>query len=309
MTEGSYKSMDLGELTDVFESLSSAAQVFRPVVDVPDADDYVYQAAVGPTEVSTDQRLAPMTDWPIWDVNGYYRAIGVQWPYRPTKKQMRLNYQRVGGPNNDYSTYAFKQLLDAELRFRYDRRPLGQPIDDSYRWAEARRMASDFAARQSRATGMRVTVEDILGEDLVARMSAQAEAERQAEEIKDKRDDEEDSEERETLEEHFVWPFAYYLLGSRKFGEDQRLADWQTMLVRAFSREALSLHVAVGYLGRTHAAAARVRHPKPEGGHVQILFLHEDVEPSQELADVVVATYYTRSQHEQHEPIYLQNPT
>jgi hypothetical protein len=306
--QGARRSLDLDEMTAAFDHLGLSTGILRPTVAAPvDLAQLIYQAAVGPTEVSTSTVLVPRSSMPVWDVNGYYRAIGIGLPFRPTRKQMRLGYQRVGGPNNAYATYAFKRLLDPEFRRHYDAREIGEPVDDEYRWVEVRRMAAKFASAQSMITGRQVTVDDVLGEDITSRMKAQAEAERRGEEIQEKREslDGADDEVPENVEEEFIWPYSYYLWGSRKF-DDRTLSDWQEMLVQAFARQGLSLHVAVGYFDRTHAEAARVRHPKPEGGHVQILFLHECVEPTQELAESVVATYQTRHQHEPlDEPIYL----
>lgn len=316
MTEepaGVYRTMDFGELSVAYDSLGEAAQLFRPVANTDIETEAIFQAAVGPTLVSTSTTLVPMKALPIWDVNGYYRAIGVSWPYRPTRKQMMEAYRDSDGGNNTYATYAFQRLRDDELRSKYDRRRLGEPMDDLFRWQDVRRMAADFAAQQSAQLGRAITIDDILGEDLVSRMKAQVEAERQVSEKQSERKNKTEDEpevkpevepEREVSAPPFVWPYAYYLWNSRAF-DDERLSRWQEMLVAACIRRGLSLQVAVGYLGRTRADAARVRH-RQEGAFVEILFLHEDKEPTPELADVVVATYHTHPyQQPLDHPLYL----
>lgn len=295
MTEGSYRSMSFGEMTDVFTRISAEARTLRPIVDVPvDADPAlaapgVFLAAVGPDEVSTVTTLVPVSSLPIWDVNGYYRAVGIEPPYRPTRRELLWGYMRMGGEANQWATYALKRLLDKGFRAHYDRRPLGEPVDDRYRWEMLARLAALWAAEQSRATGRAVTARDVLGEDIAARMEAEAEAEKLNAEIEVKRADEDAP----AADEPYVWPFAYYQWGSR-CRDDERLARWQQYLVAEFSRRGLSLQMAVGYFDRTHAAAARVRHRKTEGRFVEILFLHQDADPTPELANVVVATYYKR---------------
>lgn len=298
--------MDLGELSDVFEHLGSTVSSFRAVGTLPsDLGDYVYLAAVGPFEISTCTDLVPASALPIWDVNGYYRAIGITRPYRPSRKQMRESYRDTGGPGDPYATYAFKRLLDREFRQRYDRRKLGEPMDDDYRFAAMFQMLADMAARQSRLTGRTVTYRDLLGEDLMDKMSRQAEAERQVQDVEAARDLREDGTEhdRPQAEEQFVWPYAYFLWSSRKY-DDTTLSQWQRMLHEAFVREGLSVQMAVGYFGATSGAAtARVRHPQPGGGHTEILFLHEEAEPSQELAEIVVGTYHTHPHGTEHDPL------
>jgi hypothetical protein len=304
---GSYRSMDLSELSDIFDKLGPAANAIRAVGTLPeDIGDYVYLAAIGPFEMSTNTELVPMSALPVWDVNGYYRAIGITWPYRPTRGQMREAYRDTGGPYDDYATYAFKRLLDPVFRRKYDRRTLGQPIDDEYRFREAFRLAADMASRQSRLLGKVITYRQILGEDLFEKMSREAEAEKQAEDIeaqRELREEGQDIAERPESED-FIWLWAYFLWQSRH-DDDQKLSEWQRMLHQACVREGLSLQVAVGYFGATSGAAtARVRHPKPGGGHTEILFLREDVLPSQALADVVVATFHTWPHNIEHDPIY-----
>lgn len=296
--------MDLGELSDVFEHLGSTVANFRAVGELPaHLENYIYLAAVGPCEMSTDTAMVPMTALSIWDVNGYYRSIGIAWPYRPTRKQMRESYRDTGGSNDAYATYAFKRLLDPEFRRRYDRRKLGDPMDDDYRIADAMEMLSDVAAKLSK-NGRPVTYHELLGEDLVERMAKAAEDERR--DLDAKREEREAGQdfERPEAEAPFIWPYAYFLWDSRKY-DDVTLSDWQRMLHQSCIREGLSLRIAVGYLGPTSGAAtARVRHPKPGGGYVEILFLGEDIEPTQERADVVVGTFHTHPYGTVHDPLY-----
>lgn len=306
---GSYRSLNFEELIDAHSRLSDAASYLRPRVDTPSLDEHVYQAAIGPTEVSTSVALVPVSTLPIWDVNGYYRACGVSWPYRVTRRELTRIYNESGGPNSNdhYAAYAFQRLRDSEFRQQYDRRPLGPPMDDKYRWEEMFRMAALWAAQHSEVTGMVVTTRDVLGEDITSRMEAQEEAERQGDAIESRLDNDAARDAAEHDDEPQAWPYAYYLWGSR-CDDEQRLAAWQQLLIDSFARQGLSLQMAVGYFDRAYSAAARWRHRNPEGRLVEIIFLNDGVDPTADLADVVVGTYHNRPYGTPLEqPIYLQH--
>jgi hypothetical protein len=64
-------------------------------------EDFIYRATWGPVDISTETALEPAWDL-VWDVNGYYRALGVVWPYKASRKALRLAYQERGGPDDEY---------------------------------------------------------------------------------------------------------------------------------------------------------------------------------------------------------------
>ena len=82
---------------------------FSPYID-PDAPVLSHQ---GPAEFSTCTDLALRPEV-CWDTNRYYRTLGVHW--KATKKELMKAYQALGTMPSAYATYAFKQLLDPEVR-------------------------------------------------------------------------------------------------------------------------------------------------------------------------------------------------
>lgn len=289
---GSYRSMSFAELSGAYDRLAPEARVVRPIVDVPDdphpdrVGHGIFLATMGPDVVSTSTCLVPVASMPVWDVNGYYRTLGIGWPYRPTKGELGRAYQARHGDRSDYATYALLQLLDPETRARYDARPLGPPMDDRYRWEELLRLASAWAAAQSLASGERVTPKDFFGGLDPSQVEELVDTDRQGAAGADA------GERRSGREPEFAWPYAYYHWGSRK-RDDRVLARWQELLVTAFSRQALVIPLAVGYVGDIPGEAVRVRYRRqgiPD--LIEILFLHEDSLPTRGLAESVVATYY-----------------
>jgi hypothetical protein len=306
--QGTYRPLDFGELSAAYERLAEAARIFRPIVHTDDPDPAaavvpIYQAAIGTDQVSTCTELQPVSDLPVWDVNHYYRAIGVRWPYKVNRSEMRRAYTGIRGQDDRYATYALKWLLDREFRAHYDQRPLGQPVDDRYRWEWLYRQASAWAAEQSKITGNVVTATDLLGKDIRQRLAEdvakeQEQAEQRASGTRSGRPERPEP-------ERYVWLYAYYHWGSR-CRDEERLAAWQQMLVSAFARQHLRARIAVGFFARTDARAARVRHRRQDGEMVEILFLHEEARPTPELAGTVVATYHNQPYgSDLPEPVYL----
>lgn len=79
----------------------------------------------------------------IWDVNGYYRELGVD--PRATKVDLRKQYQKIEGWNSERLTYIVKQLLNDEVRHRYDATSFGSIFIDDYILASVRREREDEA--------------------------------------------------------------------------------------------------------------------------------------------------------------------
>jgi hypothetical protein len=64
----------------------------------------------------------------IWDVCGYYRTLGFHWTEfrQATARDIRLHYLTVDPRQEDTEAfYACQQLLDPDIRYTYDRQPLG----------------------------------------------------------------------------------------------------------------------------------------------------------------------------------------
>jgi hypothetical protein len=79
--------------------------------------------------MSTCIELEPYDPF-VWDVNGYYRELGV--PTNASKAEIRRAYLALNGHASDRLTYIVKQLLDPEIRREYDLTPSGQKFYDRF---------------------------------------------------------------------------------------------------------------------------------------------------------------------------------
>ena len=84
---------------------------------VESMNDRPVPVPAGPFEFSTGQE---MEQWPtiIWDVNGYYRSLGVL--PKATRTELKQAYRAKKGWSSVKLTYILHQLLDSEVRAAYD---------------------------------------------------------------------------------------------------------------------------------------------------------------------------------------------
>lgn len=227
------------------------------VHEAPKDENRIFRATYrGPVDVSTCTDLAVVHSF-IWDVNYYYRSLGIEWPYRPSKKELRLGYQDHDGPNDERLTYYFKQLLDLEVRKAYDSMPLGKRYQDKYVIEEGMRKLSEKAAEVSESAGKMVTIEDLIADY-----------------------EKEKSENPKKIDSRVIdWEWSFYLCNSRKY-DIESLAQWQSYLISAFAKRRVKWKISVGYIGNTKAPFV----VRPHEGRV-IFFLNEKETPTQELAN------------------------
>jgi len=245
---------------------------------------YAYQPEIpflygdGPPDWSTSGELVP--DPPvIHDGNCYYRALGFSWPFTGiTRRDLRDAYIRTGGPDDAWKTYAYKILLNREIRRQYDRMPFGLQMMDHYIWAEVRRRATEFM-NAARAQGYDITEREVLedwGIPVVEDDPDEAElpsgGEPSGEEGAQK------LEEPPGDGDTFTWPWGYYLWRSR-CSDVQRLSVWQDLLLQTARRMGLRAHLGVGFAGRLSRewVIGRVV-------DYTVIFLSEHAEPDEELA-------------------------
>lgn len=224
--------------------------------DVPKDENRIFRATYrGPLDASTCTDLAVVYR-PVWDVNHYYRSLGIEAPYRPTKKELRLGYQSVDGPDDERLTYYFKQLLDPKIRQAYDWMPLGSRYQDKYVIEEGMRKLSEKASEVSQESGKMVTIEDLISD-------FERESPTRPKELNSK---------------YLDWEWSYYLCNSRKY-DVSALAEWQHLLVSAFAARGVRWKISVGYIGNTNRPFVVRSHE----GRV-VFFLNENETPTPELA-------------------------
>jgi hypothetical protein len=225
--------------------------------DVPKDENRIFRATYrGPLDASTCTDLAVISP-PVWDVNFYYRSLGIEAPYKPTKKELRLAYQEVNGQDSERLTYHFKQLLDPDVRKAYDRMPLGSRYQDKYVIEEGMRKLSEKAAEVSDQTGRMVTVEDLIDDFEKGKPTKP----------------------KELIPNYIDWEWSYYLCNSRKY-DVTALAEWQQLLINAFAKRSVRWKISVGYVGNTKAPFVVRSHE----GRV-VFFLNENETPTPELAN------------------------
>ena len=225
-------------------------------------EDHIYRATWGQVDMSTQTALERAWDL-IWDVNGYYRALGIQWPYKAGRSDLRAAYQERNGQDSEYLTYVIKQLLTPDVRSYYDKLPLGGRLRDKYVIEQENRLLSVTAKEMSEREGI-VTTVDELAADIQREHQERAEIE----ELKPLNNN---------------WEWGYFLLKTRKTEYDE-LIRWQEYLTRSFASRGLVKVISIGYIGGTS---------KPfviktwEGKTV--IFLNDEVTPTMELAETVVS--------------------
>lgn len=184
--------------------------------------------------------------WPsiVWDTNGYYRELGVT--FKATKRELAEAYWAKNGMNDARLTYVFKQLLDPEIRRRYDTTPLGSVFMDDYVIAEIQRKAFE-RSKNLRRMGLSKTPEQVLEE------WGLLDPEDSAVDIpKDVREDETGA----AAEQE--WPYTYFTWGIGTFPlpHELRLAQaWQEALIKECQHRRVVTNFAVGLMDRPREPA------------------------------------------------------
>lgn len=220
----------------------------------------LYVVGHGPTDASTSLDLAiPLRQ--VWDANGYYRDLGIS--PDATRREIREAYQRLNGQESPRLTYIVKQLLDPEVRARYDATPLGSVFLD-YEVETMLRLARVQQTAMLRAQGRAEEAEEIEALDFGESLDTLI-----------RRDKDEPAQPDQT-----VWSWSYYLKGTQPplMGRE-RLRRWQELLVSALGRTGLRLRLAVGFSGGMG--------PPWEVtwiGSQVVVFLRDDERPTEALA-------------------------
>lgn len=205
-----------------------------------------------------------------WDVNGYYRTLGVS-PYA-SKAEIGKAYLALGNYPSARQTYCVKQLLNKEIRAAYDATPIGQLFVDDYLIQAALRKAKEEAARAVRdgfadAEG---DLEAVTAEDLADAFGTTIDAL--------------DTGRRRVHDERPTEPWGFYLW--RSFANDHdRLSAWRNALVSVFWEKGVIANIAVGYFkGMESWVVAKV-------GSATVFFINEDEVPTEATARAAADHY------------------
>lgn len=234
-----------------------------------------FKVGSGPKSCSTSMALVPVSRPAFaWDVNGWYRYLGIAFPYvNATKGALAKAYVARGGSSDDRATYYLNRLLDRAVRAEYDAMPCGEQfLDDAYVQAALKQRAVDEASRRS-ADGRYTQPESVLDEwgylnlldDLVDTLGSDV--------------DRGHVEDEDQVFSAAGWTYAYWLWKTRGSGGSAHLALWQSLLVRAMSDHGVTMDLSVGLMNDQPQESVVGKFPDR-----LVFFLHEDVEPDLDTA-------------------------
>jgi hypothetical protein len=240
----------------------------------------------GPATCSTCTDVVSARPTFAWDVNGWYRTIGVPWTYvKATSGTLSRAYIAAGGQKSPRATYYLRRLLNGPVRASYDLTALGEVfLDDQYVQDEIKAKAQAEASRRS-AGGTFTDATAVMDEwGYLLKPDSEDALDDQPVPVQD-----EESPENESFDPT-EWAYSYWLWGSYgRYGGDgwetiDRLERWQSLLVSALSARGARVDLAVGMLGNPggeYPLHYAVRHID----EYWIVFLNENVAPTPELAD------------------------
>lgn len=284
--------------THIYDNSYSTSNATIRQAEQQPAPAGLLQQGRGPDRCSTSQELA-LSPQICWDVCRYYRRLGLHW--KATRKEIRHALHElkatVGAGKPDL-IYAAKQLLDETIRREYDRVPLGMLFLKDKDVVALLKRAAQQAASAMAARGFHQTPEDVLGSwgfnvnpptgPGGGGEKSQAPAASLPSLL------------RATARWHSQWSWYYdpVMLNHPLGWREERLEEWQHLLVSAFARRGLRAQFAVGLCD---AETFSVR-PVPNAGILVILL--GSGEPSPELAadavDVWGLIQQTQSQGDMH---------
>jgi hypothetical protein len=217
---------------------------------------------------STNAAIEPFPTW-IWDVNGYYREMGVH--PRASRVEIREAYMANGGQSSDRLTYIAKQLLDSEIRSAYDSVPFGSLFMDRYLLEvvenREKQAKADAIARGEIDPD---ADDDDDGFDLTEALNKAVSV------LDNDHSGGKDDRTRASLWGYFLWRSSSM--------DHTKLARWRTMLAAASWERG-----AVTSLGVGHSTGPDpwVVHPV---GETLVVFIHQDHDPTEAMAHAAVSS-------------------
>lgn len=237
------------------------------------------KAGSGPVEAYSGTGMVRLPEV-VFDVNGYYRALGFAFPYRGiTRRSLREHYAAAGGPDDPYLTQVFQLLLDADERAAYDRAPFGETHLDRVQRRLIDERVKRQAARRSPGPDTRAAQNDILRE-------MGLDPDQEGQEIDYPGGDDKPSpigQDEDLFQEPWPWGYFTWTSGCPDTG---RLARWQEMISRQLAAREVSMRFAVGFCGRSRTDSRFLVH-RTLG--TSTAFLREDHEPDEDMAAAAAA--------------------
>ncbi len=258
------------DISGILANLGDPTHGLKAAKPLVPHESYVYRASLDEIDMHSSVALAVVPTY-VWDVNGYYRDLGIPWPYKPTKRQLQQAFLARDGHSSERLTYCMKQLLNKEIREEYDAMPLGSHYTDKYAIEDQMIVLTEEASKRSVVDGKLVTVEDLV-QEYEERLGLNRETDDAIEPEPD-------------LPHHNRWEWGYYNLDSRQYN-DEPLKRWQSLLVSELSSRGLEIVFSLGFVGGTEKKTDVREHD----GRM-VFFLQEHTNPTPELAETAVSQY------------------
>lgn len=189
-----------------------------------------------PVECLSSTGLMRVPDPIIWDVNGYYRELGVD--PRATRREIMRAYVALDGSSSTRLTYIVKQLLNPEVRSAYDACPFGSEFWDDYKQEESYRRTLNLMNEHIAVAESNEEIHEIV--DLVQegiRLAKEAQLREPLIDIKSVKEQYDSTH----------WGWSYYLWNT-EIEDIDLLSKWQGELAVHLSRRGVETHFAVGLM-------------------------------------------------------------
>ncbi len=255
-------------------TLNFSWSAMSPVWADPDAPRLYGQ---GTPEFSSCTDLAVTRAVLIWDVNRYYRDLGLAAPYWCDRTEIRRAFR--SGPRGPRETFCFKQLMNPETRKTYDRAPWGTKMMDPFVWQEQKDKILAEMLKRNMDTEDQGTVKRVFEAMGIKVDGPDDTPEGGSPEILDNEPVGGEDDPAPT-EAPAIYAFAYYLWKTSAHSLDRELlAEWQPLIIRALSDLGVTMGVSLGLMGRTpHQWSTGIV------GRRAVAYLNRDSEPNEEVA-------------------------
>lgn len=191
----------------------------------------------GPLAYPSGREVATLDSFATLDVNGYYRALGMDgWLGPVSARTIRRHFRSPRQWQSPWLTYVVSRLLDRDFRDQYHR-ATDTVIDDYIIEATRRRMSGIIADQRRRG------FDDQQIEELLLRSLPPQDEEDSSPEVLDTEGVPHKDHE---VEDGPSFPYSYWVWGDDAPGADL-LLQWQAYLADALHRQGLKIQVTLGW--------------------------------------------------------------